>query len=230
MARGFHWDYLWAFLKGPFLPEGGWLLIGVILTLAFRKIPMLLACQAVISIFAISSLARESAAENYYMEFLIYGLLTMGEGFFNSAPRFSWGRSLPAPAILLLGLALLAIQPLPRIPLREEMADKASVLSIYKGPGEDLAIDEDLPYMAGKRVWYQASGIMPLVENGLWNDAPLVKDVENRKFATIEMYDLPNQYLIPENVAEAVLKNYKPVLKKFGRVWYLPAQDSKTGK
>jgi len=230
MARGFHWEYLWAFLKGPFLPEGGWLLAGVLAVLALRKIPVLLACQVVISIFAMSSLARESAAENYYMEFLIYGLLTIGEGFFIAAPRLIRGRSFPAPVLMTLGLALLAVQPLPRLPSQEEMADKAAVLTIYQEPGDHLAIDADLPYMAGKRVWYQSSGVMPLVHNGLWDAEPLVEDVENRRFSTIEMYDLPDQYLLPENVVAAVLKYYQPAVKKFGRVWYVPLQGIAKGK
>ncbi len=99
----------------------------------------------------------------------------------------------------------------------EETQAKSQMLPLYAKPGDYLAIDSDLPYMAGRRLWYLYSGLMPFYYQGIWNPAPMVRDVQSRKFLSIEVYDTPGQNLLPPPVMEAVVKNYRIGFKAYGR-------------
>ncbi len=124
--------------------------------------------------------------------------------------------------LLTVALGLYAFTPPPKVPSAEEMKAKAQMLPLYEKQGEYLAMDADLPYMAGKRIWFLYSGLMPFYYQGLWNPAPMVRDVETKKFLSIEVYDLPGQTLFPPSVMEAIEKNYRIGLQAYGRDWYVP--------
>jgi hypothetical protein len=223
-ATGFDWRFLWTELAGPFFKEAFWLIVAGLFFLFFKPMTGILKWQMLFSALWIFALCREGSAENYYMEFLLYGLFWLGEGW--SSHQVFPPRIRPflitAP---LLGLLCLAFLPGPRIPSEEEITQKDQILPLYAAPGESLSLDTDLPYLAGKGMEYQYSGLMPMAREGLWDPAPLIQDIRNHKFTTIELYDIPEQFLLPQTVAQAVEQNYHVTLKAYGRRWYLPNQD-----
>ena len=146
---------------------------GVGLIFIFFKSPSgLLKWQLVFSTLWILALCREGAAENYYMEFLLYGLVWMGEAW--SSPSAFPLRFRPfLPLAPVLGLVCLSLLPGPWVPPAQEAMDKARLLPLEALPGEPLSLDTDLPYMVGKGMAYQYSGLMPLVREGLWDPGTL---------------------------------------------------------
>ncbi len=229
LPLGFHGSQLFYFLKTSFVPEMGWAVLAVLATLLARRVSPLLKCQLLFSSLMVLALGREGSAENYCLEFWLYALFTLGE---------SWavepaGRNSEKPAawaywgmtgLFLLGFTGLLTRPLPRTVSQEEMQMKASVLPIYRLPGEHLAMDGDLPLMAGKKLWIMPMEYNAMVKNGKLDPAPLLRDIQSQRFTTIELYDLPRQPLFPEFLTQAVEKDYKVGLKAYGRVWYVPRQ------
>ncbi len=218
--------FLYFFLHG-FLKETGWLVALVFITLAFKKTPLILRLQLLFSFLSLWTLCRDGSAENYYMEFILYGLLLAGEGWAKkdggtpeTAGNF-WASNISG-ILVLTGAVSFFMFPGPPMPSNDEIKMKESVLSIYRQGEIHLALDNDLPLMAGKPVWYQASGIISIAQSGEWNPAPLLRDIQNHKFTTIEFYDIPHQYLYPPGVEQAVMKNYRIQWKAYGRVWYVP--------
>ncbi|HVZ81109.1 MAG TPA: hypothetical protein VHE12_10015 [bacterium] len=220
----FHWSGFFYYLRAAVVPEEGWLFLAVGLTLILRDLRPLLKWQLFFSFLLLLALGREGAAENYLLEPWLYGIFALGEG---------WGRVVgksKAPSwagwtvacLLLVGLLLFLVRPLPRLPSREEMAMKSSALSIYRQPGEHLALDADLPLMAGKKVWIMPMEYTAMVESGKLDMGPFLKAIRERKFATIELYDLDRQYLLPAKAVEAVEASYQVAFKGFGRRWYVP--------
>lgn len=188
-AVGFDARRLWGFLSGPFLREAGWLMVGVLLTVWRRPLPLLLKCQLLFSTLSLVSLSREGSAENYYMGFILYGLWTLAEGWatqpiarVRERKGIAWRYVLYG--LLCLGLFFIARAPGLSLPSAAEMAAKLEMSRLYEGNGPQLALDADLPVMAGNQLWYQSSGIMPIARAGIWNPAPLVEDIHEKKFST----------------------------------------------
>lgn len=227
LPLAYHWAGFVHYLKTALLPEAGWLVLALAGTWVLRELPLFLKCQLVFSSLLLLGLGREGAAENYLLEFWLYSLFALGEGW-ALAPAVRTKGTAPAwtrwamVCLLLLGSALLLRRPLPRIPGQAEMDMKASALSLYRMPGEHLALDLDLPLMAGKKVWLMPMEYRAMVERRGLDMTPLLRDIEQGKFATIEVYDLPEQYLVPAALTRAVEQHYKVGLKAFGRVWYVP--------
>ena len=220
-AQDFNFSVLWGFLSGSFLKEGGWLVLGVVVTLFKRPLPLLLKLQLLFSALWLLGLSRNGSAENYYMEFFMVGILVLGEGWFVHNERYPVKSEMPLLCLALAGLYL-GLQPGPGSPSYSQMAAEARGLTFFADPGEYLTLDTDLPYQAGRRIWYQHSGLLPLINRGLWDPAPLIRDITDKKFLKIEMYDLPSQFLWPESVTNAVERNYKMFAVDSGRRWYLP--------
>ena len=224
---GFQGDLLLHYLRHSFLPECGWLLIAVFLTWIFRETSTLAKCQVVFSTIWVLGLGRSAAAENYYLEFIIFGIYFCGEGWLKEAPlsgnirrpmlsKALWG------SILFAGLFCLTHGPWPLPPSMGSEQMKFEMLPIYQRPGEHLALDLDLPLMAGKRLWLQPLEYTQMVKNRLWSAEPLLREIREKKYSTIELYDIPVQYLLPSSVVEEIDRNYHSELKKYGRVWLVP--------
>lgn len=226
-AVGLEWSRLGYFLSTSFPGEAGWVAAGVVLTLALRQVPLWPKCQALFAFLSIAALGREGSAENYYMEFLLYGLVIFGEGWAGSTgskknkPVQGWAGLVPA-LVLLAGLFNASRFPAPSFPSPVEMEAKRRMLSFYVKGERHLALDTDLPVMAGKRIWYQHSGILAIVRSGAWNPEPLLNDIREKKFSTTEIYDLPRQYLYPPGVEEAIRRHYHVSVRKYGRIWLEP--------
>jgi hypothetical protein len=236
-AVEFSWAQLFHFLGKGLLPEAGWLVIGIGSTLWAKRLSLLLKCQLSLAVLSLWTLSRDGAAENYYMELLWVGLLVMGEGWASLnktalplgvkvrtlpvLPIKGWMTFIPS-LVLLTGLLSYSRSPALPLPSVEVMEGKLKMLELYRGEGEHIALDADLPVMSGKRIWYQHSGILAIEKAGKWDPAPLLADIQAKKFSTIELYDLPKQYLISEKVEQAIRDNYKPVLRQYGRVWLAP--------
>jgi hypothetical protein len=223
-ALGFSPERLIHFILHGFLKEAGWLAALVLLTLKFKKLPLLLKFQLAFSFLSLWTLCRDGSAENYYMEFILYGLFAAGEGWAHyekKPPKYSW---LPYAGglLVLTGTIILSLATGPMVPSNDEIKMKESVSSIYQKGQYHLALDNDLVVMAGKPVWYQQSGIISILQAGAWDPAPLLRDIQDHKFTTIEFYDLPHQYLYAPVVEQAVLQNYRIGWKAYGRVWYVP--------
>ncbi|HUO58213.1 MAG TPA: glycosyltransferase family 39 protein [bacterium] len=220
-ATGFHADLLWGYVKGSLLSEYGSILAGLFLVLAMGEIPPLLKWQMAFATLGLLTLAREGAAENYYMEFTLYGLLVLGEGFFRAGTGLA--EKFPRTAALYLAFtaASFFLPASPRVPDAAEVSQKLESARLYTA-GDYLALDPDLPYLAGQKIWYQYSGLIPLYTNWLWNPEPLVRDIRDKKFKSVELYDIPHQYLLPAKTEEAIWQNYHVTLRKYGRVWLEP--------
>ena len=95
-------------------------------------------------------------------------------------------------------------------------------IEIYAQPGEHLALDLDLPLMAGKRLWVQPAEYTAMVDQGIWSAEPLLKEIRTKKYSTIELYDIPRQYLLPDQVVEEIMRNYHMGIRKYGRLWMVP--------
>jgi hypothetical protein len=221
-ALGFSPQRFFHFILHGFLKEAGWLVALVLLR--FKKLPTLLKFQLALSFLSLWTLCRDGSAENYYMEFILYGLFAAGEGWASQekkSPEYFW---LPCAGglLVLTGAVLLSLAPGPSVPSVDEIKMKESVSSIYQKGQYHLALDNDLVVMAGKPIWYQPSGIISILQAGAWDPAPLLRDIQNHKFTTIEFYDLPHQYLYAPVVEQAVLQNYRTGWKAYGRVWYVP--------
>jgi hypothetical protein len=231
-AVGFNPDQLFHYLGKGLLPEAGWIVAGIGLTFWMKRFSLLLRCQLLLSVLSLGTLSRYGAAENYFMEFLWVGLLVVGEGWagcrlVRTAASFGGGRRAEVlrhvPAVLLVaGLISYSRFQAPLLPSAQVMEEKAGMLGLYHQDGEHFALDVDLPVMAGKKVWYQPTGVLAVETTGVWDPAPLLEDIRRKKFSTIELYDLPKQYLVTERVERAIRENYKPVLRRYGRVWLAP--------
>lgn len=214
------------YLTTSFLPECGWILAGAALAWPFTK--GLARYQAALSLTWVLGLGRQGAAENYYLEFILFGLFLIGEGWTSAWGR-AWsfktgGRPVLRSLLVVLGLASFSFcgKPWPSSPSIEEQRMKADAAKIYLSPGEHLALDLDLPLLAGKRIWLQPLEYTWMVGKGLWSEEPLLNDIREKKFSTIEFYDIPEQYLLPPGVVGEIEKNYHPFLRQYGRIWLAP--------
>ncbi len=223
-ALGFSIERFFYFIFHGFLKEAGWLAVLVLMTLRFKKIPELLKIQLAFSFLSLWTLCRDGSAENYYMEFILYGLFAAGEGWAKNEKKTKdpFWLFYAGGMIFLTGSIMWFVATGALVPSSGEIKMKESVLPIYQQGEFHLALDNDLPFMAGKPIWYQPSGIVALVQAGAWDPEPLLGDIRNHKFSTIEFYDMPHQYLYPPIVEQAVLQNYKVRWKAYGRVWYVP--------
>ena len=223
-ALGFSPERLFHFILHGFLKEVGWLFALVLLTVASKKIHPLLKFQLLFSFLSLWTLCRDGSAENYYMEFILYGLFAVGEGWAKTekkSDQHGW-LTYAGGLLILIGAVLLSLTTGPSVPSNDEIKMKESAASIYEKGQYHMALDNDLLVMANKPIWYQPSGIISIVQAGAWDPAPLIRDIQVRKFATIEFYDLPLQILYPPIVEQAVLQNYRIGWKAYGRVWYVP--------
>ena len=223
-ALGFSPERLFYFMLHGFLKEAGWLFVLVLLTAAFKKIHPLLKFQLLFSFLSLWTLCRDGSAENYYMEFILYGLFAVGEGLARNEKKGENPFWLPYAGglLVLTGTIVLSLAHGPSVPSNDEIKMKESVSSIYQKGQYHLALDNDLMVMADKPIWYQPSGIISILQAGAWDPAPLLRDIQNHKFTTIEFYDLPHQYLYAPLVEQAILQNYRIGWKAYGRVWYVP--------
>jgi hypothetical protein len=220
---GFRPELLLHYLTDRFLPECGWLLVGVAATWWMRKTSLLARCQLSFSLLWVLGLGREAAAENYYLEFFLFGFYFLGEGWLSErSGRPEGKKQYVFAAILAAGFLFLNSRPWPVSPPLAEWEMKLWAADLYRGSGEHLALDLDLPLMAGKRLWLQPLEFSHMVEKGVWSSESLLKDIRSKKFATIELYDIPKQFLLPETVVGEVKKNYRVVHRKYGRLWLVP--------
>ncbi len=213
-------ELFWGFIRGSFLPEMGWLWIAGAAVLVVGH--PLLRLQWIVSVLWLGALGRMTSAENYMLEFVLYGFLAFGEGgiYLKKAGRFM------VPALLATGLVCFAFRPALRIPDQNERSMKRAVLPIYEKEGEHLALDLDLPLMAGKKLWVQPLEYTSMVETGKWSSQALIRDIRDRKFSTVELYDIPEQYLLPPDVVRAIDIHYEVFLRAYGRKWLKPRRVS----
>ncbi len=212
-------------LFSGFLGEVGWLVVA--LALGICGVRPLAVCQILLSSLQLLGLGRSGGAENYWLEFWLYGFFLLGEGLRReSRPSASsglgeWGKGKWALFLLLLwGYLTLLGKEWPGLPSRDVIALKMEVSKIYEEPGEHLALDLDLPVMAGRRIWVQPVEYGYMVQKGRWNLQPLLSEIQEGKFKTIELYDIPRQYLLPQPVVDEIERDYRVVLRVSGRKWY----------
>ncbi len=232
LDTGINGENLGYYLFHLFLKEGGVLLAIAALLLCFKRPVRLLLLQVFFSFLSLLLLARAMSAENYFMEFLLYGIFFIGEGLVAPAREDSKGfrsfrTSIPITLFcyLLLGALYASLSHMrwPNLPSGPEINMKYdAAVEIYAKPGEHLALDLDLPLMAGKRIWVQPGEYTAMVAKGLWSAEPLLEEIRAKKYSTIELYDIPRQYLLPDLVVEEILKNYHVSIRRFGRLWLVP--------
>ncbi len=227
-AHGFDAGLLGRALSAWFIPEAGWLFAALTWGLASRRVSGLIAWQAGLSLLWLTGLGRPGAAENYMMEFELFGILFLGEALFRPARPVAAGKSRLRVAILffLAGLASFLVRPGPAIPSAQERAVKREALSFYAGEGDHLAVDADLPLMAGKPLFLPPAEYTLMAEKGLLSTEPLKRAVRARAFRTIEVYATPRQYLIPEEVVAEIRRHYHVDRELQGRLWLVPKEGT----
>lgn len=227
LDTGYHWNLLWYWISHDFAVECGWLVILLLTLFLSKKIHWLLVCQAAFASTTLLSLGREGGAENYWLEFLLYGVFLMGEGFHAPMRRTvaSWVRPSRLSWVLVFLMFVGLVGALrfhwPSFPTVQEINEKYNAMLLLK-KGECLALDTDLVVMARKRVWIQPFEYKAMVEKGVWPVDPLLNDIREKRFSTIEIYDIPKQYLLPDSVVDEIWKNYHLKLRKYGRLWLEP--------
>jgi hypothetical protein len=223
LDTGFDIAVLVRFLVGGLLKEAGWLVVGAVFIVLARPIPLLLKCQMLFAFLQLIELGRNGCAENYYLEFYLYGLFMIAEGWWVFGRSYRAGTKRWVPAIFVVtAFGFLSLCVWPGAPSEQTNQMKLDALKIYQDPGPHLALDVDLPLMAGHRIWYQPVEVNYLYEKGRWDLGALLQDLKAKKFTTVEFYDLPTQYLLPAPVVDAVRKNYHIAVRKYGRVWFVP--------
>src|SRR5579859_1115292 len=110
----------------------------------------------------------------------------------------------------------------PNLPPAAEINMKFNAMQEFKKPGNDLALDMDLLTMAGKPILLQPAEYKFMVDKGTWSPEPLLADIRSKRFSTIELYNLPEQFNLPKAVTAEILRNYHPYLRRYGRVWLAP--------
>lgn len=232
LDTGLRLDNFTYFLLHPFLREG-WALVAVLTFLLTQKnFNRLLQWQFLFSIISLFSLARTTSAENYFLEFFLFGIFLAGEGLAASDRvtgskksgliKFTWPAWVYFAFFVLL-FASLNYMRWPNLPTASMINMKYECAAeIYNRSGEHLALDLDLPLMAGKRIWIQPAEYTAMVEKGIWSPEPLLRDIRGKKYSTIELYDIPRQYLLPQVVVDEIGRSYRVYLTAFGRKWYIP--------
>ncbi len=225
---GFDMRAFWYLISRVFWREGGALSAAVLLLWAVKRVPLLPKIQIVFSGLSLLSLGRVLGAENYWLEFLLYGIFFIGEAWvspWNGIFRWSPGGKTAVWGRVLLGVALYVFLPAgkwPTTPPAEERDAKLAASKIYETGENHLALDLDLPVMAGKKIWIQPAEYTAMVKRGIWSEEPLIGDIRSKKFSTIELYDRPEQYLLPKPVVEEIQNNYHVKIRELGRLWFVP--------
>jgi hypothetical protein len=228
LNTGFKWDLLWYWLSNDLIVEAGWLLALLLIVLFSMGVPALLGWQMLFGTLNLISLGRLTGAENYWLEFILMALFCVGEcaGREKHSPRLPSQFGKWARWAMVIGIAFILCSSIkgnkPEVPSASEVEAKMDAAKIYDMPGEHLALDTDLPLMAGKRIWIQPHEYSAMVKQGFWSVDPLIRDIRTKKYSTIEIYDLPVQYLLPQPIVDEIGKNYHVVLRRFGRLWLSP--------
>jgi 4-amino-4-deoxy-L-arabinose transferase-like glycosyltransferase len=231
LNTGYDWHFLGYWLSHDFFKEAGWLATAVLVMAFFKKVPFFLFAQMLMATFNLLSLGRAGGAENYWLEFLLYGIFFIGELYGRSQFRFwiheknkvkfSWAFA----SLLVLGLFCDARGQWPTAPSADVLSMKGQAKDIYTMTGEHLALDLDLPLMEHKKIWIQPFEYTAMVQRGFWSTGPLKNDIRLKFFTTIELYDMSDQYLLPPDVVQEIKKDYHLGYKRFGRLWYVPNKN-----
>ena len=227
LDTGYDLKTLFYFFFHGFLREAGWLVIGVVVIRYWRIPNPLLKWQVLFSVLQLLSLGRNGGAENYWLEFWLYGILFIAEGIWLlPSPKTSavpnWFPFLLAPAAILSSL----MYPWPQVPSDQTVQMKLEASKYYKIPGDYLALDLDLPLMGGKPIYYQPVEYQYLFLKDRWKLDPLLADIRTGKFVSIELYDIPTQYLLPDRVVKEIETDYRLAWKAYGRRWYVPREKN----
>ncbi len=79
LSYGYQPELLIYYLKNSFVPECGWLLAGLILMWVKKPASLFPRCMMVFVFLALLGLGQMASAENYYLEFILYGLFLWGK-------------------------------------------------------------------------------------------------------------------------------------------------------
>lgn len=230
-AADLHLSNLWYYLRTSFFRECLWVVVAVGWVAWRKSVSLVLKLQVLFSLLWFLAAALDaSSAENHYMEFFLISIFALGEGAKSLAGRPVWKGSMVLYSLLALGLVLEATAAPPRLPSKEEMDQKSKALSLYQKQGEYLALDSDIPYLAGRRIWFQFQDMVPFYRNGLWDPAPLEKEIQAKRFLSIEVYDLPFQPFVPDPVMRSIEMNYHVGTRAFGRLWFVPTDPPASRK
>lgn len=227
LNTGYDWRLLGNWLFNDFFIENGWLLSLIVLLAVIKEQPLFLVIQMVLVSLELFSLGREGGAENYWLGFSLFGLffvleslqLPWRQGF---KPDL-WGKRIQWACLFLFAVNIIrgGVDRTVAVPSLSEMQMKRNALTFF-AKGDALVLDLDLMVMSGRKIWVQPYEYTRMVSLGFWSAEPLIQDVQKKKFATIELYDMPQQYLLPEKVVDTIRKNYHVTMRKYGRVWLSP--------
>jgi hypothetical protein len=225
LHTGYHVDLFADFFFHEFVWENGWIALLILFFLLVKKQRLFLLLLMALATFEVFSLGREGGAENYWMNFTVFGLFFVLESLSEpnrESKKSLWKMAGPVVWLLLaVGVIHGGLDRSLQTPGTNEIAMKRESESFFP-PGECLAIDTDLVVMADKRVWLQPIEYTLMYNLGIWQNGPLINDIRQKRFSSIELYDIPHQYFLPDEVVAMIRKNYHVSIRKYGRVWLLP--------
>ncbi len=227
LNTGYDWSLLKNWLLRDFFAENGWLLSLIVLLAVLKEQPLFLLLQMGLVSLELFSLGRQGGAENYWLGFSLYGLFFVLESLWapwrKGFTADLWEKRLQWACLFLFAVSIVrdGMDRTVIVPSQAEVTMKQDALGFF-APGDALALDSDLMIMSGRRIWIQPYEYTRMVNLGFWSSEPLIRDVQSKKFGTIELYDLPSQYLLPEIVVAAIRANYHLTIRKYGRVWLSP--------
>jgi hypothetical protein len=94
MGGDYQFELLWYFLCHSFFPEAGWLVGLTVLAFGAGRVPLFWKFLLFFSILNLFTLGHPDGAENYYLEFILYGILASGEALWSKQRKFI-GREWP---------------------------------------------------------------------------------------------------------------------------------------
>jgi hypothetical protein len=217
---------------GSWIKECGLLFLLALIVLKWgtrqTNIVLVLFCFQTVSLI---SLGRILSAENYYLEFFLITAVVIAEGLRVVSPKGQplWLHTISTCVVLIVSISFALGMGFPSVPSPSDINSKQQAASIMTGRGPVLALDPDLVLMTGRNLWYQPSSFAFLYRLNKWDSLGLVKSIQNRELEWIEIYDLPQQPLLPPPIENAILKYYVPVLKRWGRVFMRPRPKDTKG-
>jgi hypothetical protein len=153
-----------------------------------------------LSLAGFATIAKDGAAQNYFIEPWLAGLLAAGWALRGLMRHAAVQRLWPVPLVLAAAVANYAFPALDRLPQalrRPENADEFPVLTrlVHEARGPVLSENLTLPVLDGRPALLDPFGVRLIAEHHFFDPARLVRDCEAGRFALVvvehRLWDVP---------------------------------------
>jgi len=185
-----------------------------------------------LSVLETVSLGKQGSETNYFLEWCAISALAL------AFILERWMRN-QAHVRVVLVLAILSAQLIhftPRFDLtlqgkratyvkEEQFYDKISKL-ILKTPGPIISWDMSLLVANGREVYYECFPMAQMSYSGVWDESPIIRDLNNKKFGMAILYFYAPALRADRNFTEGFLRAFKANYHFIGRT-VLPGQEKR---